>query len=420
MSEKTLYVALQPFSLSYQKAGKMETVNVKTGEELSFDGLYVEFNGDVGQARSLSKVIGDWIAPVDMGEGQIEETPPPEMTPPSARTRNFSGGREIEQSSPENDMDVRIQQEASHRGEVPQQQAARGRNINGGRVIEDSDVEKEMGVRAPRETSYQELQRLLKVANQKLKDAGITSDLDDIKKEVTVINDDTSEVAKVRHTDTTGVRNTSGVQIKEMKEAKRAVVSQDGMQVKETHYNTKVEEPVQKRLVVDREATGVEVRKTGDYKQAAAVKPAVKKMQVVREEEPVIKTSYAKQKATDVGSSTQPQMEADVIMKSKTLVGGSSNNLKIIRDTQDSDAKVVGKVSSSRQSSLITADNATVTQSGITAKLTVGPEGTVNTGDVQFGSGGDGIELGEVQIGSGGANSTDDGDIDVDSILGQI
>lgn len=63
MSEMTPYVATQSFSLSYQKAGKMETASIKTGDELLFDGLFVEYMGERGQAQSLSKVIGEWLAP---------------------------------------------------------------------------------------------------------------------------------------------------------------------------------------------------------------------------------------------------------------------------------------------------------------------------------------------------------------------
>lgn len=307
---------------------------------------------------------------------------------PSMRSKNFSAGREIEQSSPENDLGVRMQQE----------------------------------------TSNQELARILKTEIKPEKTV-ITSDMGDIRKELNIIDDDASEVAKVRPTETTGTKNTSGVQIKNAAEAKRPVISQDGQQVKETHYNApQEEESVRKRLVVDKEASGVEVRKTGTAaKTVTVVKATPKKVQVIKKKNAVMETSYGKQKSTDVGSSTQPKVEADVIMKSKATPAKSS---KIIRDTVDNDAVVVSKVSKARQDSLVTADNPVINQGGITAKLTVGPEGTVDTGEVQFSSSGDGIELGDVTIGDSRVNKTvlgddsaaiiDDGDIDVDDILGNM
>ncbi len=383
MAEMTPYVALKPFSMSYQKSGKMESLSLKTGEEFLFDGLYFEYRGDKGQVESLCKVIGDWVAPVD---GSIPVSIPVQQGAPSTRSRNSFGGREVEESSPENDLGVKVQQESSN----------------------------------------QEMNRLLKM-DVKPQKTEVVSDMHDIKKEVNIIDDDTSVVAQVRKTDSTATKNTSGVQIDQKLEAKRPVMSQEGQMVKKTAYNKTEEEPVRKRLVVDKEVQGVEVGKTSTAsKTITVVKDTPKKPVVVREEDSVIETNYGTQKSTDVGSSTQSKVESDVILSKTATVAKSS---KIIRETVRDDSVVVGKVSKNRQNSFMTADNPNVSQGGITAKLTVGPEGNIDVGEVQFASSGDGIEMSDVTFGDAKSKNVDvsdeaiiidNDDIDVDDILGKL
>jgi sensor c-di-GMP phosphodiesterase-like protein len=209
------------------------------------------------------------------------------------------------------------------------------------------------------------------------------------------------------------------------------VISQEERVAKKTDYSKK--KPVaseHKKLRVDKEASGVEVRKVSvpaiqknDVKTSTAETTA----EVVEELKEVAEMDY-KQESTDVGSSTQAQTESSRILSAakkdtkKVLVSASEDNPKISEkkpvvisgSAQDQDGVVVRKVSKISEESVST-------QEGITSKVTVGSGGDIDPGDVVFESNSD-VTIGEATFSKTEDTVTDlsginDMDIDINGIL---
>ena len=264
MLKEKEYVAIQEFSMTLDN-GKTP-ITVKKGDTMTFDGLNVTFKGEQGTARPLSKVIGEWIAPIGTPVKPV--------------------GKKL---------------------------AAPSRNATGGKVIEHSDYTSDplIGVKNQPDDSVEALLKSydktppIKLVNGKRE---VTSNLDDARREVKIINDDANEVRKVTATDGAPVVNKNSVELKDNDRGKRAVLSPEGVIVKKTNYSGKTASTNEtKKLTIDYEASGVEVRKTSD-----GAPPKVKKSNKVETFETdmeVAETSYPSVQTTDVGSSTQAQIE---------------------------------------------------------------------------------------------------------------
>lgn len=383
MLEVKDYVALADFSVSLDN-GKT-TTQVKKGEALQFDGLYAVIRGEKGAARPLSKVIGEWISPVAV---QVKEAPKKLARP----SRNATGGRIMEHSDFPSDPDNNIRNSPNDSIDT---------------LLKAYDKTPE-----------------IKLVNGRRE---VTGDLEDIKKEVTVINHDASEVRKVSAQDGAPVTNKSGVEISQSSSSKPSVMSRDGQVAKATNYSGKTaEDHTPKKLVIDYEASGV-VAKTTTYDKKST--PQQVSAQLVEDEIDVGEISYPATQRTDVGSSTQttatapkkaatskksskkksakkkvaaPKAAAQVpvaLKKGPTVVKGPVVN------SDGQEAVVYGKVSK---------DNSVVIEDGITSKVTVGAAGDIDVGEVTFSSGSDYDEP-EVIFGSGGDTPVDifEGDSDV-------
>lgn len=384
MLEVKDYVALADFSVSLDN-GKT-TTQVKKGEALQFDGLYAVIRGEKGAARPLSKVIGEWISPVSV---QVKEAPKKLARP----SRNATGGRIMEHSDFPSDPDNNIRNSPSD-------------SIDNLLKTYDKTPETKL-VNGRRE---------------------VTGDLEDIKKEVTVINHDASEVRRVSAQDGAPVTNKSGVEISQPSSSKPSVMSRDGQVAKATNYSGKTaEDQAPKKLVIDYEASGV-IAKTTTYDKKPAP-PQQASTQMVEDEIDVGEISYPATQSTDVGSSTQTTSTAPkkaatskksskkksakkkvaapktaapapgVLKKGPTVVKGPVVN------SDGQEAVVYGKVSK---------DNSVVIEDGIVSKVTVGAAGDIDVGEVTFSSGSDYDEP-EVTFGSGGDTPADifEGDSDV-------
>jgi len=403
MATAKSYVAIEDFSLNLMKDGKTSSVDVRVGDMLKFDGLNVECKDEIGTARALVKTIGTWIKPYGKGSEPA----------PSART-----ARVVDQP--------------------------RSRNATGGKIVEHSNVSQDFDVVSQQQDDYQHLQDLVNQEEKALnvpQETKVQDDMQDIRREVKVVNDDANIVAQVSDAAQTdaAVKNTSGVQMGDQTEVKRTVISQEEAVVKETNYSNKEAsvESEEKHIVVDPEATGVEVKKV--------VTPAINATEakstptdtsegpeISVEENVVMETEYEDAKPTDIGSTTQAQ----VVEKKKSAkettskgsvdtkavaraagsaragVGGSAGYAEVI--AQDEDAKVVAKTSKI---------NKTQSSEGVVSTVSVGPSGESDVGDVEFSSNGE-ISMGDVQVGSGGeATATDlsgSDDIDVNDILSDM
>lgn len=378
--EQKQYVAIDAFSIPLDN-GK-NNISIKKGDTLTFDGLTVDVSGISGMAKSLTKAIGMWIVPLDSKSKKA--------------TKSSTGPMNT-------------------------------RNATGGRIVENSEATQDLGVREQQRRTYDELQELV---TKYERESGKTVVVDDEaemrkaaeeKKRAQVIDEDATIVAQVKRSpdEQQTNKNTSGVQIDNQKEQKRMVVSSEERVVKSTNYDkTKETAPQQKHLVVDHDAQGVVVKKTGAAQKAPAQKMATSK--ISKEERVVKETVYDKNERTDIGSSTQTQMTST---KDKPRI-------KIVApDGQDQEAVVFSKVSKANkldvQGGTLTADDdgSIETADGIVSRVTVGGNTQTDQGDVSFSSNSD-IDVGEVEISRGGTDVTDlsgardgDSDIDVNDIL---
>jgi hypothetical protein len=381
MSESKLYVAVQNFSLNLDN-GKSQ-LDVKIGEMLSFDGLYVECRGERGQARPLAKVVGDWIK-------QVSTNVPPIAAQPST--------------------------------------IAVSRNATGGLVIEDSDPSRDLGTRAQQEDSNSELKRLLGSYDkaQSVIDTSdkITDDLSDARKEckVQVDNQDDQEVAKVSDNsqNTDSEKNTAGVVLEESTPQKTSTISHEERVAKTTSYPTKDASPEDYvHLKVDNEAAGVEIIKdnapainTASTKTAAVQAKAL----VIEDDTVVTVTHYEEESATIIGSSTQAKVVKDASMSKKAtkVAPGAPKRLVVADPADSSEGRVVRKVSKSHDAELTTQD-------GITSKVTVGSSGDMDLGEVKFESNSE-VSDGGVIFSKGEDTVQDIGEdaIDIDGILNLV
>ena len=388
MLELKEYVAIQDFTLSLDN-GKTPTY-VKTGEKIQFDGLNVVLRGEQGTARPLSKVIGEWITPTGVKVKPAGKS----LAVPS---RNVSGGKILEHSDYPSDPAVGVKNQPNDSVEA---------------LLKNYDKTPET-----------------KIVNGKRE---VTSDLDDIKKEVTVINDDASVVRKVSAVDEAAT-NKNSVEIGKETERKAVVLSQEGDVAKETNYSgKKASDEKAKKLTIDYEASGVEVRKTSDTTPKTV--KASDKMETYETDMEVGETSYPATQTTDVGSSTQAQIEQrkDVkktaskkkavtkkkaAAKKKTAVKKKATSKKaapikpVVDETEDSvddliadvpeilntnptvarglvveaegqEAVVISKVTRDNKSSVQVED-------GITSRVTVGASEDMDIGEVEFSSNND-------------------------------
>jgi hypothetical protein len=385
MADSQKYVAVANFSLNLDNGTKQ--IDVKKGDEMMFDGLYVECRGEKGAARSLAKVVGDWIKPTN---GTVPAVAPvPAMTP--SKTRNATGGRILESSEVSQDLDT-LQQQKYETSEQMQQ------------------------------SSNAELRKLVDQYENTPSPTHITSrttdDMADMRKEarVQVDNYDEQEVAKVSAAAKNGSEKAnSEVTVDKQEKKKATVVSHEEKVVKKTNYSKRAEEtPQRKPLKVDKDGSGVEVRKV---KSAATHNNDVKsstaesRREVVSEQDAVIETNYGAGKRTVVSSSTQTQLESDIIMKTAV----DKPRREVIAEASQ-EGVVVRKVSKIPEEDLRTQD-------GITSRVTVSSGGEESDGEVTFSSNSDIVE-GEATFSSSedtvadlGGGAYDDGDIDVNDIL---
>lgn len=380
MSELKDYVAIQDFTVSLD--GGKNTTYVKRGESLQFDGLTVVIRGETGSARSLVKVVGEWIAPVGKPVAPVANK--------AARTsRNATGGKILEHSDYTSDPETRNANPPSDRIE---------------NLLKTYDK--------PVDT---------KIVNGKRE---VTSDLDDARREVRVINNDANEVRKVSANDGAPVANKNSVEIGKDNENRGVLLSQEGDVAKETNYSGKeAATEGTKKLTIDYEASGTVVKKTGSSKEAVS-KTAAKSQTITMDTE-VGETSYPATQTTDVGSSTQAQIEqrkavakkapakkapakkapvkkapakkapvkvAPEATKTGTLIIEDQEAVvisKVSRDPMEAkkqvvnvegqEAVVVSKVKRDSMTSVTTSD-------GITSRVTVGGSDDGDDGDVTFSS----------------------------------
>jgi hypothetical protein len=377
------YSAIQDFTISLDN-GKTP-LYVKRGETLQFDGLNVVLRGEHGVARSLAKVIGEWITLAGIPAKPAEK-----------------------------------------------QLASASRNVTAGRVVEHSDYTSDplVGIKNPPSDNIDLLLKgydktpEVKLVNGKRE---VTSDLDDIKKEVVVINEDANEVRKVSAYEGAPVTNKDSVAIENSSGVKNTLLSHEGNVAKETNYSNKqASTEDRKRLTVDYEASGVEVRKTSVNKNNTIKSPV--KMETFATDVEVAETSYPSKQTTDVGSSTQAQTEQHKVVKkvpakkvpvkkapakkvpakkapSKVVSAAPVTDVSDSVDdlinsapvtlntdptvakgatiiTEGQEAVVISRVSRDSKSSIQTED-------GITSRVTIGASGDIDAGEVTFSSNND-------------------------------
>jgi hypothetical protein len=394
MAEAQKFVAIADFGLNLDNGDKVKQFGVRVGEELTFDGLYVEYKGEKGSARSLSKVIGEWIKPV----GASIPVGAPVSTGPILKTRNATGGRILEASDVSVDSDTIQQQRDSNN------------------TIQAS--------------SNEELKRLVAQYDKPAPVAHIseriTDDLTDLRNEVKaqkasrliVEDQDAQEVAKVSSAAKTGSEKKNvTVTVEAQPKSKSATVSHEQRVAKKTDYKKEASSSDSyKHLKIDKEGSGVEVRKVSapavsrnDVKSSTAES----RKDVISEQDAVIETNYGKGKSTVVSSSTQTRLEQDVIMKTETSPV-ASKRLNVIKEASQ-EGVVVRKVSKIAEADVTTQD-------GITSKLTVSSGGEESSGEVTASSNSD-IDIGEVVSSSAEDTVVDYGagdDIDVNDILNGV
>jgi hypothetical protein len=333
MVKEKNYVAIQDFSLSLDN-GK-STLNVKRGEVLEFDGLNVNIRGQSGVVKPLAKVIGEWIVPATQKVVKVKN----KLARPS-------------------------------------------RNVSGGRLIEHSDFSSDPlnVVQKYQDDSLETLVKKYEVPQK----TEVTDDLADARKEVKVINDDDREVMKVSTVDKTRT-NTNGVEIKNIEEKKKVLLSPDGMVVKETSYEEGKEREEDKKppkLKVDTESEGkvVKVTSSGKSRKKKIDVSTLPENEIIETDIDLTETSYPAIQTTEVGSSTQAHIEKQKTRKkSAKKASKSASKKEVIMDTNGQDANIVSKVSDKTSSTVSYED-------GIVSKVTVGSPGEMKVGEASFSS----------------------------------
>ncbi len=392
MPAKT-YVAVEDFSLNMDNGKKY--LDVKKGDIVVFDGLYAECKGEGGAARSLAKVVGEWIKPLKGDPDKIAKL--------------AASARAIPEGPP----------------------GSQSRNVTGGQIVENSSVDQEARAPVSRKDDYAELQDLVdqQEASMNRQDAPkVADDLADAQKESRVIDQDDTIVADVSPEAQTDVQsNVSGVTVQEQDNSPRTVVAQEERVVKETDYSDSgpVVQESRRKLQVDTEADGVEVRKvTTPAINANEVTAGESTDQVVADQDVVVATSHGDtDQHTDIGSSTQSRTtapkkggkKASAGKKTSTKKASSAGKRSTVRVVEQQDGQVVAKTTPIEESK---------SSQGITSKMTIGPSQEMEVGDVEFSSNSEMtgteavVSAGEttpVQV----ATADDDG-IDVNDILSSM
>jgi hypothetical protein len=284
----------------------------------------------------------------------------------------------------------------------------------------------------------------------------VTGDIEDIKKAVIIINDDTREVAKISKVNGAQVANKNSVEMGETKESSGVIISHENQVAKETNYgNKEASGSGVKKLEIDYEATGIEVGKTGLAKAASATKVNTSS-KVTEDSVEVSETSYPSAQKTDVGSSTQfssmvqvkkqvkkasvkkapikkgaPQVKkvtqrevaAGVVSAIKEVAVPNKGPIVLkgkVVESGGQEAVIIRKVSRDENTNVKTKD-------GMISKMSIGRSDGGEDG-VTFSSGGDGIESTGVTITpeddgisseffSDGANVIDGDDLDLNILL---
>jgi hypothetical protein len=203
------------------------------------------------------------------------------------------------------------------------------------------------------------------------------------------------------------------VQLEDSEVGKRTVVSHEERLVKTTQYapNPTVDpsEPRKQRTIV-RDSEGVVVKKTSEkaiFRNEIHQNKIVEKSEVSVEEGVVKEASYAQNKPTDVGSTTQAQ----VASKQSAEKRAAENIAKRTKQVSgDQDGIVVGKVRKDK--------SVEVTGDGFVSKLSVGVN-EEKMGEVEFGNNSegdiDGIIGGDAVVSGGGminaADASDEGTV---------
>jgi len=405
MSELKKYTAIQDFSMSMDN-GKT-SIYVKRGETLEFDGLNLVFQGEKGTARSLTKVIGEWLTP--------------------------------------SDAVVKV---------AGKQSAQSPRNATGGRVVEHSDYPSDpvVGIKNPPSDSIHALLKTydktpeVKIVNGVRE---VTSDLDDARKEVRVINSDDDVVRKVSVIEGSPDTNKNSVEIGPDNVKKSTIISREGQVTKETNYSGVTVAPQEnKKLTIDYEASGVVFKKTSSDKSSTS--KAVEHSTVAENEVEVGQTSYPAKQTTAVGSSTQSQLVSQSAVKKTAAVakkkpvkkGTTQSPVKkapvaqkpaatpveqkpvfkgTVISTDGQEAVIISKVTRDKASSVQSED-------GIISRVTVGASGDIDAGEVQFSSNNDYedpvavISSGEDTVADilGEQSSGDDMELDLNDLLSEV
>jgi len=273
MAGSARYVVTQPFTISYERNGTKQGLDVSRGDVVEFDGVNFRVGDVSGPAPSLRAVVkeGEWLHLEDGSEPQVFDKPPVQPT----RTYNATGGTQIEMSDPAADRDL-----------------YRGR--------QNAQPEKTLG----------ETVREFEEGTEKADTTIVTDDMSDIRKEVKIETMDVREVARVRGTGPNAATSSAGiVTTRKASSDKHLKVEQGTTMAKQTAPNRGAQG--YKHLKVDQAAAGVEVSKVSDRSDSTMRKQASEgdKRPVVSHQTVVKKTSRPASTKTDVSSSTQAAVE---------------------------------------------------------------------------------------------------------------
>jgi hypothetical protein len=384
MSEFKPYVAVQEFVVNLD-GGKRE-LRAKYGDLLEFDGLNIKSNNVEGEARSFSSAIraGEWVKAVSAEKLEAFKQ--------SASAKAAAAVQSVDEGP------------------------VRARNETGGKIVEGSDVG---ASKVSRKSPDKDLQDLVNnyedetypteeeeaelIAKRKIAAKKEVVE-ESLPKKSKVINYDEDIVAKVSeaaHTDAE-TKNTSGVELEEQTETDSVVVSEEEQVVKPTNYAEKESsDGTRKKLTVAKDSEGVVVRKTSVPAISRTeinehTKVAEDSLKVLSEDVVVSETNYEESKSIDVGSSTKAGVVASRKATTKVVKRATSTG------SDDQGAVVVGKVSASREASLV---------DGIIVKTTVGSN-EESEGKVVISSGGTDIENVEATFSGSDSSIVDLSDFD--------
>jgi len=328
------YAVTQPFSISYEKNGTKQSIDVAPGDIMSYDGVNFSIGETAGVSTSLRVVIkeGEWVERLDDGVDEVpEENLKAKPTVNPTRTYNATGGQQIEMSDPAEDKSL-----------------YQGRRT------------------AP--ATPDDLNSIVQQYEQGTEKNGttmITDDMSDIKREVKVEIPDVREVAQVRASARNAAQTSSGaVTLRNDKPEPKRQVVQGTRMAKQTAPDQTPQ--TYKHIKVDSQAAGVEVARVSDRSDHTMMKRAAEgdKRQVVQHQTEVKRVSQGTPKRTDVGSSTQAAVERQ-------------------RDV----APEVTVVSTVRDEATV------VSRDGIKSTMTVRPTDEISVGEVTSTSADGGVEL---------------------------